>query len=268
MRPWILPLVIALLVGSVGWWAQSTVEGAVKQQLAAEFSTLVDAEVAALSMWLDIEKSEAQKLAINPVVHAHVLGLIQRSANQSGEWEALRSSREMVAFRAELDRLIPRPTILGYGVIDPTGRIIAAKSDAAVGRRIRASVAESFDRVLEGRTAVIGPLMYPVSEIGQDSLVMQPAIFVATPVIDTAGEVLAAFVLRFSPKDDFSAILHLARPGESGETYAFNDDGVMITESRFSDQLIALGLLAEGADTTSVFAVDILQFIIMNINVR
>ena len=230
MPPWILPLVIAVLVGSVGWWAQSTVEGAVKQQLAEEFSTLVDAEVAALSMWLDIEKSEVEKLAINPVVHAHLLALIQRSADRRGDWEVLRSSGEMLTFRAELDRLIPRPTIRGYALIDPTGRIIAAKSDAAIGRRIRASVAESFDRVLEGSTTVIGPLMYPVSEVGQDSLVLQPAIFVATPVRDVAGEVLAAFVLRFSPKDDFSAILHLARPGESGETYAFNADGVMITD--------------------------------------
>ena len=54
MRPWVLPLVIALLVGAVGWWAQATVEGAVKEQLAGELSTLLDTEVAALSMWLDI----------------------------------------------------------------------------------------------------------------------------------------------------------------------------------------------------------------------
>ena len=66
MPPWALPLVIAVLVGSVGWWAQATVEGAVKQQLGADLSTLLDAEVAALSMWLDIEKSETQKLAITP----------------------------------------------------------------------------------------------------------------------------------------------------------------------------------------------------------
>ena len=131
---WLIPLlpligvvVIALLVGSVGWWAQSTVERAVKQQLAEEFSTLVDAEVAALSMWLDIEKSEVEKLAINPVVHAHLLALLQLSTDRRSGWDALRSSREMLAFRAELDRLIPRPTIRGYGLIDPTGRIIAAK---------------------------------------------------------------------------------------------------------------------------------------------
>ena len=257
MRPWVLPLAIALLVGAVGWWAQATVEGAVKEQLAGELSTLLDAEVAALRMWLDIEKSEAQKLAINPVVHAQVLALLQLSTDLPGNREALRNSPELAAFRAELDRLILRTTVLGYAVIDPTGRIIAAKSDAAIGRRIRASVAESIDEVLAGETTIIGPLEYPVAEVGQDSLVLQPAIFVATPVVNRAGEGLAVFVMRFSPRDEFSEILYMARLGESGETYAFNAAGVMITESRFSDQLMSVGLLAGGSDTSSVLAVDV-----------
>ena len=257
LPPWILPLAIAVLVGSVGWWAQATVEGAVKQQLAQDLSTLVDTEVAALSLWLDIEKSETEKLAINPTVNAQVLELLRMSTDLVGGRDAFRSSRQLAEFRSNVDRLIFRTTIQGYGVIDPTGRIIAARSDAAIGRRIRASVAESIDEVLAGATTVIGPLMYPVSEVGLDSLVLQPALFVASPVLDSSGEVQAVFALRFSPKDDFSSILHLARPGESGETYAFNADAVMITESRFSEQLIEVGLLSEGVDTTSVFAVDI-----------
>ena len=67
-RSWFAPVIIAGVVGAVGWWAQSTVEGAVKRQVGAELNTLLNAEVAAFTLWTDIEKAEAEKFALDPAI--------------------------------------------------------------------------------------------------------------------------------------------------------------------------------------------------------
>ena len=66
---------------------------------------------------------------------------------------------------------------------------------------------------------------------------------VAAPIRDTAGEVRGALALIFNPDKEFSRILSVARSGESGETYAFDQTGLLISRSRFDSQLRELGLL-------------------------
>ncbi|MEE8478204.1 MAG: serine/threonine protein kinase, partial [Gemmatimonadales bacterium] len=256
-RSWFVPIVIAVVVGGVGWWAQSTVEGAVKRQVGENLATLLDAEVAALTLWLDIEKAEAEKRALDPDIRGPIVDVLRLAADPDGGVEAILASSELSAFRTAVEESSLRMTVDGYGVVDHSGRIIAAQIDAAIGRRVGASAAEWFGRILAGETAIFGPVEYPVADVGRDSLVLRPAMFVAAPVRNLRNDVIAAFVMRYSPADEFSRLLHLAQFGESGESYAFNASGVMITESRFTDQLQEVGLVDEGPEASSIFAVDI-----------
>jgi hypothetical protein len=256
-RSWFAPVVIAGVVGAVGWWAQSTVEGAVKRQVGEQLSTLLDSEVAALMLWSDIEKSEAQRFALDPVILGTIVDLLRVAADPDGGPSAVLASRELAAFREVMDASSIRSTVRGYGVVDLSGRIVAAKNDAAIGRRVGASVAEWFDHIVAGETAIFGPVEYPVAEGERDSLVLRPAIFVAAPVRNSRNDVIAAFVMRYSPADEFSRLLQLAQFGASGESYAFNSSGVMITESRFTDQLQEVGLVEDGPDASSILAIDI-----------
>jgi len=256
-RSWFAPVVIAGVVGAVGWWAQSTVEGAVKRQVGEQLSTLLNAEVAALTLWSDIEKSEAQRFALDPVILGTIVDLLRVAADPDGGPRAVLASRELAAFREVMDASSIRSTVRGYGVVDLSGRIVAAKNDAAIGRRVGTSVAEWFDRIVAGETAIFGPVEYPVAEGERDSLVLRPAIFVAAPVRNSRNDVIAALVMRYSPADEFSRLLQLAQFGASGESYAFNSSGVMITESRFTDQLQEVGLVEVGPDASSILAIDI-----------
>ncbi len=256
-RSWFVPIVIAVVVGGVGWWAQSTVEGAVKRQVGENLATLLDAEVAALTLWLDTEKAETEKRALDPDIRGPIVDVLRLAADPDGGVEAILASSELSAFRTAVEESSLRMTVDGYGVVDRSGRIVAAQIDAAIGRRVGASAAEWFGRILAGERAIFGPVEYPVAEVGRDSLVLRPAMFVAAPVRNLRNDVIAAFVMRYSPADEFSRLLHLAQFGESGESYAFNASGVMITESRFTDQLQEVGLVDEGPEASSIFAVDI-----------
>jgi hypothetical protein len=72
-----------------------------------------------------------------------------------------------------------------------------------------------------------------------DTTLMQ----VAAPVHDPDGHVIGALALIIDPGKEFSRILSVARSGETGETYAFDQTGLMISHSRFDTQLRHLGLL-------------------------
>ena len=68
-------------------------------------------------------------------------------------------------------------------------------------------------------------------------------MFVGAPVLDESGKVIAAFTFRINPVDDFATILQQARIGETGETYAFDRQGLLLSSSRFDEQLQSIGLI-------------------------
>ena len=63
--------------------------------------------------------------------------------------------------------------------------------------------------------------------------------------------------LRIRPEDEFTRILQVARFGETGETYAFDRDGLLLSESRFDDELKQLGLLVDQPDAQSILTVEL-----------
>ncbi len=65
----------------------------------------------------------------------------------------------------------------------------------------------------------------------------------AAPVRDESFQVVGVLGLRIRPEQEFTRIMQLGRVGDTGETYAFNKDGLFVSNSRFDDQLILLRLL-------------------------
>jgi serine/threonine protein kinase len=75
---------------------------------------------------------------------------------------------------------------------------------------------------------------------------------VAAPVRDVKGVVRAALALAINPETEFSRILSVAQRGESGETYAFDQTGLMISRSRFDAELKKQGLLAASNSSSAL----------------
>ena len=59
------------------------------------------------------------------------------------------------------------------------------------------------------------------------------------------------------PQVDFTRILSIARTGSSGETYACDAQGVLLSESRFDDELKQIGLLPDREDANSILDVQV-----------
>ncbi|MCF6282879.1 MAG: PAS domain S-box protein [Candidatus Polarisedimenticolaceae bacterium] len=68
-------------------------------------------------------------------------------------------------------------------------------------------------------------------------------MFVAAPIRDEKDEVMAILVFRIDPMVGFSTIFMRGWRGATGEVYAFDDAGMLISESRFNYRLRELGIV-------------------------
>jgi hypothetical protein len=82
-------------------------------------------------------------------------------------------------------------------------------------------------------------------------------MFAAAPIRSADGKVIAVLALRIPPDKDFTRILATARAGESGETYAFGRKGLMLSDSRFDDELKRLGLIPDTPEAQSVLTLEL-----------
>jgi len=74
---------------------------------------------------------------------------------------------------------------------------------------------------------------------------------VLAPVRDDSGQISGVLAVILRPEAEFTRVLSVARAGTSGETFAFDPEGRLLSQSRFEDQLRQLGLLTNAAGVSS-----------------
>ncbi|HEV7282051.1 MAG TPA: serine/threonine protein kinase [Pirellulaceae bacterium] len=148
---------------------------------------------------------------------------------------------------------------VGYFMADKSQRIIAAADESIVGRQEVPEYQAFLAKALQGETTVSPP--FPsVSRIKDDAGQMKtgvPTMYVVAPVRDENFQVVAALALQIRPGQEFTRILQLGRLGETGETYAFDGDGLMVSNSRFDEALILLGLLPDQPGSESMLQLSV-----------
>ena len=84
-----------------------------------------------------------------------------------------------------------------------------------------------------------------------------PNLLIATPVLNLEGKFIGVLGLRLRPETVFSHIFEIERTGKTGEIYAFNESGIIISKSRFEEQLKMMGLIPDRLETPSILNLSI-----------
>jgi serine/threonine protein kinase len=262
---WILPLAIAVLVAGLGIWGNGLLRDTIESQLRAQLTATLNANVTALSIWTTNQTRLATALADEPDVRALSTRILQTPPAARRNFQPSPDLEKFVgAFRPRLNRL-------GYEIADLVNtdfRVVANSARAQFPGNMLVSDAHTnqFANVfLFGQPVIITPfkpdlLMQRRASQARTNDVRRfnrpgtPAfgrarrgdvtlMQVAAPVRDADDKVIGALALIINPDQEFSRILSVARSGVSGETYAFDQTGLLISHSRFDDQLKRLGLL-------------------------
>jgi putative nucleotidyltransferase with HDIG domain len=102
-----------------------------------------------------------------------------------------------------------------------------------------------FNKLLGGESNISLPQISEVPLLNEygDLVGNAPTMFVGAPIKDENSKVIAILLFRINPREDFTRIFQQGNLGNNGETYAFDSEALMISESRYDKELIELGLL-------------------------
>lgn len=237
MHPYLVPLAFAIVLGIVGRSAYHAVEVTSRQQLATRLATILDANLAALDVWLASQRAVGQDLAADRELIAATERLVARYR------EAGPAGLESDPSRAEIDAIVngvvARHDYLGWRLFD-TERVCLASSDRRVLGRVGLDERNENARIQRGETLITPPLSIASEELVSARL---GVMAILTPVYAADGRLLGSLALGIDAATTFSRLLEAARMGETGDTYAFSRGGRLLSESRFEPELRRIGLL-------------------------
>lgn len=265
---WVWPIIAVVLLAGVGYGIHIAIEQTMRSSLRSQLETLLNVERSMLETWLQIQESNAQSLANDAQVRELTTQLMATAQPAAGSTprQAFEPSAQSPPNRSTLQNRLTQELTAGmsahnffrYILVDKDLRVVAATSPELLGQTI--STYKSFlSRALEGQATVSTP--FP-SEIVMDDerghrRTGVPTMFAVAPVYDSNQKVIAALGLRIRPEREFTHILQMGRIGHSGETYAINKNGLMVSNSRFDDQLVRIGLLPDMEDAQSILNISL-----------
>lgn len=134
-----------------------------------------------------------------------------------------------------------------YKLLNPQGEVLlSAKHD--IERKPQAfNLPDAVrEQALAGKIAVTRP--FKSQQLWRDTNGhvyegLATMLFVA-PVYDWYGDIVALFAFELDPDRLFIPAFHQHQIGETGQSYALNKDGLVLSETKYSEQLLQAGVLA------------------------
>ena len=207
-----------------------------KLELGRELNAVLTTTEKATQHWFRTMSEEVNGWARLPEVRDACLALT--GSDQAPA--TLQESPYQESLRVHFEPFTGMSGVQGLIVYSPDLRIIASLRDAELGQEpVNRETREFLTRLRDEEGAPTISLPQPGFGFGFASML------VAAEVKNDAGDLVAIVAFRLNPDSDFTEIIHRGRMGESGESYAFNERAQLISESRFTDQLVDIGLVPE-----------------------
>jgi eukaryotic-like serine/threonine-protein kinase len=253
---WAGPLLGAVIFAGVGLWVRSRVEDTTRAELAARLHTVLQANINALRLWLTEREYDAKSLATDVRVQTAITELRDLEKQPNTTASALADSPPARQLRLYLQPLLEAQKYIAYLVVSPDRQILASTNPRSVGTRTPRSYNLFLNRALRGQLAASRPLARRATASQRAE---GPTMFVAAPLKTTNNTVIAVICLRMKPEAEFSRIFTVARIGRTGESYAFDRSGRMLTATRFDPELKVLGLIPPGRENTAILNLKLLD---------
>lgn len=248
--------VIALLV-AVGVWAHDALQSAVSDSLQRSMQSLLDEQAAAVRIWLDAEKRVVESWSCAPQVTTHINQLNGLAENPNSLNRRLRESEATKALASAMTALTEDIGGYEYAVWNREGTLIADSNilhSDMLGHGATESGAALLSRVFRGETVLwlsnaSGSMTADPRETRRTT---GPGIAVITPVRGSDQRPVAALLITSDElQRRLEKLLQQARCNDTGQCYAFDANGILLTEVRDSAWLAAARRLDTANDFSS-----------------
>ncbi|MEP3073062.1 ATP-binding protein [Maricaulis sp.] len=194
--------------------------------------------------WAQDRENDVRVWAENEVV-VEALAELSRAPVRS----ELERSPAQARLRETLGPWLTEYGYRGYLLISSNGTTLSSMRDSVL-----AQPALVLDLLPEGRFQRSGSVLTRphIVDLALPSPDMEGApideeilMYSVAPIRDE-GQVVGYLALRVDPLAEYSATFRVGRTGVSGETYAIDRTGRLLTETRYSEEFVEAGLLADG----------------------
>ena len=243
--------VLVIVIGASSWGVISRIEEGAKTDIGKSLETALESSHASIRNQFYSQK----KAAIIWASHAQIQMAVIELAGLPADAAALVDSRPQKNLRAWLTPALKTIGYRGFFVIGKDNINLASSRDGNVGVvSLLAKQGDFLNRVWAGETLVSLPQVsdVPLKDATGEMIENLPTMFVATPIKGAAGEIISILAFRIEPDEIFMPIFEHGHFGDSGETYAFDRKGLLISESRFKDNLRQIGLLTSKHSDLSI----------------
>jgi eukaryotic-like serine/threonine-protein kinase len=223
-RRMVAVLVTVAVAVMIGYWTRTQAQDMLLTQAGSALRAVLNSNATALVEGLEEWKSEAGAVVETPAVTRALNELL--TTRSSDAWNRLVS---LINPRLSGERYH------SYLIISAAGELVATSAGLAEGRATPAGMA-ALGRMSLGSATVEFP--GPGSDFGEtaDQRSVWPRTVVLAPIRQPDGRMAGAFALVLA-MDDVDERFRQGRPFETGETYLFREDGLLLSPSRFTADL-------------------------------
>ncbi len=243
-----MSLMIVLIAGLV-WQSLAQNRKAAVNSIRDDLGVTLQSTMERLDFWVKERKNFLLRLGRDP----ELVAITKRLLKIPAQIETLKTSHPLSEARAFFSKNEAEFGKIGFFIISPDAISIGSGRDANLGTKnlIAQQKPDLLARAFKGEAVFIPPIRSDVAIHAQNSTssrgVKKPlTMFFAVPIRDLDGSVLAVLTQRLLPEGRLSRIMSNGRIGQSGESYILNQEGFLLTDSRFKEQLFDIGLLKKG----------------------
>lgn len=226
-------------------FALSQIKSDLQNNVLKSLQTVNQTTQEALQIWINYLTTDL----IDVTYEQQVVDLTQALISKHNKHSDIVNSVPLIQLRSVITKKLRKHTLNGFTLISTNRTNLAALHDEDIGNlnNIQKQRKAYLDRAFAGETLFI-PTVHADTALKTQAGEYRhhlPTIFIASPILNSSGKVIAVLAMLIDPSKDFTRIMQLGRIGESGETYAFDDKGILISESRFDYQLRNTGLIGQ-----------------------
>ncbi|MDT8371523.1 MAG: response regulator [Gammaproteobacteria bacterium] len=206
------------------------------QELQQELQRTLDESVYQFKSQMNQHKTEINHLVNSADIKTLMEQLV--SDNEQGNSES--------RLQEKFNKIINARGYVDYKILDLQGKAILSGRDNLTVKQGKVLIdSTQLQRLLAGTTVVSHPFI--ADYLNQDLSGEMPPnmilIRVMAPIKDSLGGIMAILNFELRPDQSFSTFFHHNQLGLNGETYAINEAGLLLTPSKFTEQLRDIGLV-------------------------
>ena len=242
--PGVLALTFILIVFLAVMAGDRALVASARETNAATLRSVLTSTLQSFEEWAGHQERNARVWADGDLVRESLEELLRTPVESS-----IAAAPAQAQLRASLGPWLTEYGYRGFSLISENGTVLASLRNSDLGRPSPILNQVGNGRLRRSRSMLTPPQIVselpPQDEAGVSGLQEEVAMYAIAP-ITTGGVVRGYFALRLDPLAEYSATFRVGRTGVSGETFAVDRVGRLLSETRYADDFRTAGLLAQG----------------------